>query len=320
MKQEIKLITYNIDGLPEALDLSTLPWVLKPLAWIYKLITGTTVIKINDNTDTNIHIKHISKCLSESNADIIGVQEDFNFHEDLMDSLSNDYNDSTNTGKIEISNLFSKIECITRFPLPRFKCDGLNLITKKNNIQVLDEKIVRWKKTCGYFKHANDTLTHKGFRLYTISAYGKLIDVYVVHMDADFYSDLKGDDAPIDIKARISQINQLTKCVIDRYNDGIKRPIIIMGDTNSSDNFSWDKENIQQNLIDAINNVNGLDIKEVVPSNEKDVDRIFIINTDESKYVLEKESCYYDLSFNNDIGRVSDHWPLVTDLYITKKS
>lgn len=40
----IKILTYNVDGLPESLDLNNLPWILKPIAWIYKLIKGTTIV------------------------------------------------------------------------------------------------------------------------------------------------------------------------------------------------------------------------------------------------------------------------------------
>ena len=39
---EIKLATYNIDGLPEQLDLNDLPWLFKPIAWVYKMFKGTT--------------------------------------------------------------------------------------------------------------------------------------------------------------------------------------------------------------------------------------------------------------------------------------
>ena len=34
----MKIITYNVDGLPESLDLRDLPWIFKPIVWIYKLI------------------------------------------------------------------------------------------------------------------------------------------------------------------------------------------------------------------------------------------------------------------------------------------
>ena len=40
-KMTIKLATYNIDGLPEQLDLRQLPWVLRQLAWAYRLAKGT---------------------------------------------------------------------------------------------------------------------------------------------------------------------------------------------------------------------------------------------------------------------------------------
>ena len=38
MDNQLKLITYNIDGLPEKLDLNDLPLILRPIAWVYKLI------------------------------------------------------------------------------------------------------------------------------------------------------------------------------------------------------------------------------------------------------------------------------------------
>jgi hypothetical protein len=40
----MKIITYNIDGLPESLDLNDLPWIFKPIVWIYKLFKKTTII------------------------------------------------------------------------------------------------------------------------------------------------------------------------------------------------------------------------------------------------------------------------------------
>ena len=43
--KELKVLTYNVDELPEKLDLKELPWILKPIGWIYKLIKGTSFIK-----------------------------------------------------------------------------------------------------------------------------------------------------------------------------------------------------------------------------------------------------------------------------------
>ena len=41
---KIKVATYNIDGLPDKIDLKELPWTLKPVCWVYKLIKGTTEV------------------------------------------------------------------------------------------------------------------------------------------------------------------------------------------------------------------------------------------------------------------------------------
>lgn len=143
---EIRLITYNIDGLPENLDLNTLPWIFKPFVWVYKLFKKTTVVSVNDNTDTSSKMKNISERLSLSQSDIIGVQEDFNYHNELMMYLKDKYADTTHMGGFDLSKIFSKTECFSHFPLPRFKSDGLNMITNKERVKVKEEKIVRWKK------------------------------------------------------------------------------------------------------------------------------------------------------------------------------
>lgn len=308
MNKELKLITYNVDGLPEELDLSTLPWILRPISWIYKLFKGTTIIRVNDNTNTSEKMKTISERLLLHGADVIGVQEDFNYHDELMSSLKDDYEDGTHSGEILLDKLFSRTEWLSCFPLPRFKCDGLNLITNKKRINPILETINWWKKSYGYFTHANDKLTHKGFRYYPISIDGKaIVDVYIVHMDADFYNAEKCPDVSKDIEARESQLKQLTEHIIENYDEGWNVPVIIMGDTNSSPNYEWDVKNIEENLINPINDIEGLTIKEVIPNNRLDVDRVFYINSVHSKHVINPKECYFDESF---VG-LSDHRPLV---------
>lgn len=303
---DIKIITYNVDGLPATLDLNDLPWVLKPIAWIYKLIKGTTIITVNDNQDIADKIKSISKYLSSSDSTFIGAQEDFNYHKELMYSLP-EYQDSTCTGGFDLSKILSNI---TWFP-PRFKADGLNFIYKKDVVKVKKENIVSWNKSYGYFSHANDKLTHKGFRAYTIIVENIDIDVYVVHMDADFYNPQSCPDISGDIDARKSQLEQLSEYII-AHNTG--NPAIIMGDTNSIETYSWDRDNINNYLITPINSVPYLYIKEAVPSNTVSVDRIFYINNQSSPYVIDVKECYCDEVY------YSDHTPLIAVLGINYKS
>ena len=302
MSTQIKLLTYNIDGLPEKLDLNDLPLILKPITWIYKLIKHTTQVIINDGSNKFQNINNISSFISNANYDVIGVQEDFNYHNELMSCLDK-YNCGTHKGGFELKNLFSKIECLSHFPLPRFKCDGINIITKNSRIKIYQEKIINWNKSNGYIGHANDLLTHKGFRFYELIVDDKyMLDLYIIHMDADFYHPEKCPDVSGDIAARKSQFEQLSNYIL---NEKSNNPIIIIGDTNCYDKYIWDQENISINLIHNINHKNGLHIEEAKPDNYSDCDRIFFINNDKAKYELELDSCY----FWKDI-RYSDHRPL----------
>jgi exonuclease III len=320
MEHKIKLITYNIDGLPEYLDLNTLPWILNPIAWIYKLFKGTTLININDNHNISVCTKYISKWLSDNNADIIGVQEDFNYHAELMESLSNSYATGTYTGDIELSKLFSRVEFCTHFPLPRFKVDGLELIANSKNIKILEEKIIKWNKSYGYFSHANDLLTHKGYRFYSILIDGEInLDLYIVHMDADFYNQETCPNVDGDIEARNSELTQLKEFIENRYNAGNNNPTIIMGDTNCYNKYDWDVNTINEYLLNPINAIPNLSIKEAVPTNFSDADRLFYINNENSKYNIVLKECYYGDNTNEDIGRLSDHKPLISVISLETK-
>lgn len=317
MENILKLVTYNIDGLPEYLDLKDLPWILRPISWIYKLIKGTTLISVNDNHNIAKCIKYISRWLYDSDADIIGVQEDFNYHTELMESLNASYSAGTHSGDIGLSKLFSKIECFTKFPLPRFKADGLGFIYKRSRVRVLEEKLIMWKKSYGYFSHANDLLTHKGFRLYSLLIDDKIdLDLYVIHMDADFYDGVKCPNVYGDIKARESQLKQLTEYIEKRYEEGYYIPSIIMGDTNSYDKYIWDINNLDMFLVHPINLVPSLTIKEAVPTNFEDVDRIYYINHEWAKHKIKLIDCQYGENTNEDVGRLSDHRPFISTFTI----
>ena len=158
----MKLATYNIDGLPEALDLKDLPWIFQPLVWIYKLIFKTTFVSLNDNVGRFKATEQISEYIFNKDFDLVGVQEDFNYHIELESDLRS-YNFGTHQGAIDFSKIFSMVKWF------RYKSDGLNLITKKRNIVVHQEEIIEWDNYCGYFNHCNDGLTRKGFRFYNIT-------------------------------------------------------------------------------------------------------------------------------------------------------
>lgn len=275
----IKLMTYNIDCLPEKIDLKELPWILKPIEWIYKLIKGTTIVSINDGKNNH---DEIIKYIKNSDCDIVGIQEEFS----------------------ELKP--SKILSLVKWPF-RINLDGIGIYTNKT-YNFIDKVI--WNKSYGYFSHANDKLMCKGFRLYKVRIHDYLsLDVYILHMDADYYDPIKCPNISGDIEARKSQLIQLTSYILDRNS---VNPIIIMGDTNSTIKYSWDVDNINEYLLKPINNSNYLTINEAVPND--DIDRIFYINNVWSVYELKLIKCYYDKNIH-----FSDHYPFIAELEINDR-
>lgn len=304
---KLKIISYNIDGLPTTLDLKDLPLILRPIAYIYKLIKGTTIIKINDNDNKTECINNIGNKLKSSNADIIAIQEDFNYDDILMDNLYPQYNYGTWLGGFNLSKLFSSTEWFTCFPFPRFKADGINVLFNKY-IKVMDEKIIRWKKSNGYFSHANDKLTHKGFRLYPVTYNDVSIDIYIVHMDADFYHPENCPDVSKDIKARKAQFKQLSEYIIKRNSNALT---IIIGDTNSTIKYAWDVDNLNY-FIDSLKTKSNIYPELLEADNKEDVDKAIIVNNKLSAYKINCAKCFFDTSYNG----LSDHDPLVLELNI----
>ena len=304
MEKSIRLVTYNVDGLPEEIDLKCLPWYLKFITLIYYCIKGTTKVRVNDNSGVTDCIKRISSWLSGINSDIIGVQEDFDYHDILYSDLVNSYSCGTYEGGLLSGG-------IDIFPYPRLEADGLGLMIKNDRVKILEEDCIKWKKSYGYFSHANDKLIEKGFRFYCLLIDGEVkLDLYIVHMDADFYDPVNCPDVSDDVNARKSQLCQIVDYVKGRNKFGIHNPIIIMGDTNSSVKYEWDIENIENNLLIPINRINGLCIYESIPGNMRDVDRVFYVNDDKSDYYLLSGNCEFG---GDDVIGLSDHRPLISE-------
>ena len=69
---DMKIVSYNIDGLPEQLDLRQLPLVLRPIAWVYKLFKGTTLATVNNDSGKAAKIAEIGRRLSEAGGVMAG--------------------------------------------------------------------------------------------------------------------------------------------------------------------------------------------------------------------------------------------------------
>ena len=256
--------------------------------------------------------KAISAKMATYGWDIIAVSEDFNYHTELMSSLSG-YSSGTHRGGVSgLSN----------------KTDGLNLIWK-NSVSVSGEKWVGWNDNyaSGLLGTGNgaDTMIDKGYRFYQATvADGVTIDVYIMHMDAD-------SDAE-DIAARESQLKQLASA-IKASNNG--NPIIVMGDTNCR----YTRENLKTLFIDSINEDSRFTIQDAwiehirqgdYPVQGSDaivavdkggsyeypqaeiVDKVFYINNTDSEVTIQAD--YYQIAtdFVDASGTaLADHWPVV---------
>lgn len=271
---------------------------------------------INEEGPLSEGTKTLSSQIAQKDWGFVGLSEDFNFHTELMSSISHLYNSGTHRGTVTgASN----------------DTDGLGLLCAKW-YSFSNESWTGWNVSDGnlagnlYEDNGADELIDKGYRYYKITiATGFDIDVYVLHMDAASRQD--------DIDARESQLKQLASAV--KTNTGKnKRPVIILGDTNCR----YTREKLKELLIDEINKDSRFTIKDawvelmwggVYPTYGSDammthtygaqrgeiVDKVFYINTTESNLTLKANNYLHDTSIT-----ASDHYPVVVNFTLTDEN
>ena len=283
----------NVDGLPEE-------------------IAGVTV---NEGGHGAEGTTVANNYLANTGWDIIGVAEDFNYHEELTAAPFSDYyNFGAHGGSVGVLSLF------------RSDTDGLGIaVAKWLNFPGADTKgtVYTWTAYNGYTNNGADGLVTKGFRMYTVTFdTGIAVDVYVLHMDAG--------SSDGDISMRETQLGELATLVIKNTNTN-KRPVIIIGDTNCR----YTRENLKAGFIDVINAESNLTIKDawvelvhngeypVYPSdammvhtygNQKGevVDKVFYINTTDTDITLKANNYWNDAAALT----ISDHTPVMVNFTI----
>ena len=283
-------VALNVDGLPEKISFVT----------------------VNEGAPGAEGATLMGNAIAKQNWDIVGLSEDFNYHSELTAPLASYYHVGTHRGGVSgLSN----------------DTDGLGLlVAKRDGTGFSGESWTGWSTYNGYTDSGADGLIDKGFRYYAVTiASGIVVDVYVLHMDADSNSG--------DIEARNSQLTQLAT-YITGHKTG--RPILIIGDTNCR----YTRDAVKTNLIDAINADSRLTIKDVwvekmwggeypvlgaeammwynAPYNNNTgevVDKIFYINDSQSSLTIEANSYLHNTSFG-----VSDHYPVIANFTITDNS
>ncbi len=137
--------------------------------------------------------------LNSSEADIVCVQEDFQFHNTLARQMTNYPYQTYTSGGIPAG-------------------DGLNIFSK---YPIYNVERVAWEEFYGILQNDNDGLTPKGFLKCTVDFDGVLVDVYNIHTDA---SRTMGDQL-----AKKAQFIQLEEYI--RQNSA-GMPVMITGDMN----------------------------------------------------------------------------------------
>lgn len=264
------VLSYNVAGLPDPLSSST----------------------------PSVNTPQISPLLNAY--DLVGVQEDFFYHERLVASLTLPYRSVKDTSANEYGEQlgFAFGDGLNSFSRTPF--EGFTRVT--------------WDECFGVLTNGSDCLTPKGlsFQRHEVEA-GVFLDVYNWHADAS-------SDAE-DLAARRSNTRQLAQAILDR---SAGNAVIVLGDTNSRWTRAGDAlpELAAIGLTDAwIELVRGGDVPAVGPALTdcsaavspqcERVDKIFYRSSDR----LIVEALAYDVPvarFSDAAGvPLSDHDPVL---------
>ncbi len=183
-------------------------------------VDGLPSLINNDGPGSN-GTKLISTYLKSKDYDIIGISEDFEYHDELKSYMTG-YSWGTYRGSVNVLNLFSPANT-----------DGLEFAWNTNTVSVTNESWTQWSHS---ESGDGNQYIKKGFRHYDMTLDGgQVIDVYVLHMDA-------GDV----VSSREQQWSQMAD-VVNAADPN--RSKLIIGDTNSR----WTREDIGANFVNRLN-------------------------------------------------------------------
>jgi hypothetical protein len=176
---ELSVLTYNVAGLPEQIS----------------------------GSHPAVNTVQISALLDPF--DLVLVQEDFAYHEDLVSEIDHPYQSIKDTNPGPYGELGGYAFG-----------DGLNTFSRS---PFTDFTRITWNECFGVFSNGSDCLTPKGmsFERHELAP-GSFLDVYNLHADAD--------SEPEDLAARRSNVRQLAAEVLAR---SAGHAVLVLGDTNS---------------------------------------------------------------------------------------
>lgn len=314
--------TMNVDGLPPSITVNYL--------------LGSSTIEINPDGRAEAGATAIAQKVLEQSWDFLAVNEDFNYHTELMAPLTPaGYVAYTHKGGMSVGEAGGMATAVYNYVAgnPLVSADGLNILCRKvpdagiPKTYASEEEIVKWNDHYGYTDHDNDGMTTKGFRYYHVTigphSHPCDLDVYVLHADAGSgWQD--GDDG--DIAAREKQMAQLLEHIRQKIST---RPLLIMGDFNCY----YTRDRLKELFIDRIEAIGGgqLQVSDCwvettlggsyppcsiaangyEAKNGEVLDKILYVNNAASPVQLVLEQCTVGTDFVDGDGQpLSDHYPV----------
>ncbi|MDS0527805.1 endonuclease/exonuclease/phosphatase family protein [Clostridium sp. SHJSY1] len=229
-----------------------------------------------------------------NNYDVVSVQEDFAYHNDLISKVTLPYLTPT-SGNVPLG-------------------DGMNFMSR---FPLYETTRYKWKDSHGIISDGADQMTPKGILYSSMEIEpGYFVDIYDIHADADT------DEASLE--ARRSNMEQLASLINERSTG---KAVIVIGDTNSrytraGDNFE-DAVVKKCGLTDAwIQLVRNGDVPKdgdaIMDSNNPNsannevVDKIFY-RSGKNVNLIAKSYSLLDKEFTDSNGKqLSDHYPITT--------
>ena len=301
--ERFSIATLNIDGLPQKV----------------------LVVNVNADGPGSAGTVRIGKYLMKKSFDMVFMQEDFNYHEELTAMLEDEYQLDAWSGDVGIDG--HKIDFL-HLQNERFECDGLMGCWKKG-LKVTDGARTAWADGFGKFSHCNDLLVNKGFRRYEVKLYsGTQLVVYNLHMDAEDELDTEEGKAGADRAARVNQLKQLRDDIMSNLDE---RPVVVLGDFNCF----YFRDKLKENFVDFINDSGKATVSDVwvelknegrFPEYQEDnrsrddkeeehggesLDKIFYINPTSAAVKVKAVSYLRDIEGYLHNGKpLGDHYPV----------
>ena len=237
-----KILTYNVAGLPDVFS------------------------------GSHPSVNHLMISPGLNNFDVVLVQEDFWYHDDLSSQVTLPYSSlPTRMG------VFGVGDGLNRFATHAFE----------------DYSRITWDKRYGVFRHSNDRLAPKGFTVATHHLSRSIaVDIYNLHMDAG--------GSHNDYLAREAQIGQLAE-VLDEKSRG--KPVIVAGDWNLREDRPDDRK-----LLEGFKEQFSLqDAREVLSVGRDRIDRILYRSGEGVHIVPVTYEVEQDLFRDTEGSPLSDH-------------